>query len=250
FILLLFWSIKSYSQDNFSRIAFGISGGLTKSYTGLTYGASSTIPGFVAKDTYVIADNKTFGGSLDYYFTPFINAGISYDKISIRQEADKNNRAFISNFSAIEVKGKVSVGQFVDFSSTPFLYSFRNLYVGLGIGFINGKNNVGDYVSGSNPSDAKPYFPRRMNANDFGKSKFSGVISLPLSFGYFINIYNSYQEPKVVLGIDYKLVYAFSDDLDGYKNDPSYFSNKSKDVYTTLGLSVKYLFGPQGLYYR
>nr|MBC7612319.1 hypothetical protein [Pseudopedobacter sp.] len=242
FILLLFGSIKSYSQANFSRIAIGVNGGLTKPYTGLSYGPSTTIPGYVAKDTYVIADNKTFGGSLDYYFTPFINAGISYDKISIRQEADKYNRAYISNFSAIEFKGKVSVGQFVDFSSTPFLYSFRNLNVGLGLGLINGSNNVSDFGSTA--------FPRRENSHDLGKSKFSGVISLPFSIGYFINIYNSYQEPKVVLGIDYKLVYTLSDDLDGYNNDPSYFSNKLNDAYTSFSFSIKYLFGPKGLYYR
>jgi hypothetical protein len=242
FILLLLGSIKSYSQANFSRISIGINGGLTKSYTGLSYGPSSTIPGFVAKDTYIIADNKTFGGSLDYYFTPFINAGISFDKISIRQETDKYNRAFISNFSAIEVKGKVSVGQFIDFSSTPFLYSFRNVNVGLGLGFINGSNNVSDFGSG--------VFPSRENIHDLGKSKFSGVISLPFSIGYFINIYNAYQEPKVVLGVDYKLVYAFSNDLGGYNNDPSYFTHKLDNAYTTFGFSIKYLFGPKGLYYR
>lgn len=112
----------------------------------------------------------------------------------------------------------------------------------MGLGFISGTNNVADFGSGS--------FPSRQHANDFGKSKYNGVLSLPLSIGYFVNFYNVYQEPKVVLGINYKMNFTFTDDLDGYSDDPNIFENNSKDVYTTLNLSLKYLFGPKGLYYR
>lgn len=242
FILLLFSSIKSFSQANFSRIGLGLGGGLTTAYTGMAYGLSPIIPGFNPSKGLTTNKNKYFGGTLDYYFTPFITAGISYDNITIKDGTDKWNRAFISKFNAIELKGKVAVGQFVDFSSTPFLYTLRNLNVSLGVGFISGSNNVGEFGSGT--------FPSRQHANDLGKSKFSGVVSLPMSVGYFINIYDAYQEPKIVIGINYKFVYTFSDDLDGYNDDPAYFSNDLKDIYTTTGISIKYLFGPKGLYYR
>jgi hypothetical protein len=89
-----------------------------------------------------------------------------------------------------------------------------------------------------------------MHAGDIGKSKFSSVVALPISIGYNINLYNAYQEVKFVVGFEYKTVFTTSDDLDGFADDPNMFQNNSKDVYTSLGISIKYLFGPTGLYFK
>jgi hypothetical protein len=140
------------------------------------------------------------------------------------------------------VKGSVALGQFIDFSYSPVFYNLRNLNASLGLGFINGTNNVADFGSGT--------FPSRQHANDLGKSKFSGVLSLPATIGYFVNFYNVYQEPKIVLGVNYKMNFTFSDDIDGYNDNPAIFQNNSKDVFTTMSFSLKYLFGPKGLYYK
>lgn len=252
-ILLLFISVNAFSQTNLFRIGLGINSGITTAYTGLTYGLSPDIPGLSGLDpTKSLTINKasTFGGSLDYYFSPFITAGLGYNKVQLKDGPDKHNRAFVSDFSAIEIRGSVAVGQFIDYSYSPFLYAIRNVNAGVGIGFISGKNNVEDYPPGSTAEDPTP-FPRRLHADDLGKSKFSSVISLPITMGYDINIYNAYQEVKFVVGLKYKMVFTTSDDLDGFADDPNRgFQNNAKDAYTTLGVSVRYLFGPTGLFFK
>jgi hypothetical protein len=241
-ILLILGALKAYPQANFSRIGIGVGGGLTTAYTGLSYGLSPIIPGFNPVKGLSTNKSRYFGGFLDYYFTPFITAGLEYNNLELKDGTDKHNRAFVSKLSAIEIKGTVALGQFVDFAYSPFLYNIRNINASLGLGFISGTNNVADFGSG--------LFPSRQHANDFGKSKYSGVISIPASIGYNLNIYDAYQEVKFVVGVNYKMSFTLSDDIDGYNDDPAIFENNSKDAYTTLGVSVKYLFGPRGLYYR
>lgn len=241
FIFLL-GTLQGFSQANFSRISIGLNGGLSTSYTGLSYGLSPVIPGFSPVKGLMLNKSQSFGGSLEYYFSPFINAGLEYNSVSLKDGTDKHNRAFISNLTSIEVRGSVAIGQFIDFSYSPVLYNLRNLNASLGVGFISGNNNVADFGSGT--------FPSRQHPDDLGRSKYSGVLSLPASIGYFVNFYNVYQEPKFVLGLNYKMNFTFSDDIDGYNDNPVFFENNSKDVYTTVNFSVKYLFGPKGLYYK
>lgn len=253
FILFLFASVKAFSQAEFNRIGFGVTAGLTTAFTGLTYGDSpiAGLVGFSPKKDLSINKAKVFGGSLDYYFTPFIYGGVEYNQVQLKDGPDKHNRAFVSDFSSIEIRGNVSAGQFIDFSYSPFLYAIRNANVGLGIGFISGKNNVADYPPGSTAADTGLPFPRRTHIDDLGKSKFSGVVSLPITIGYDVNIYNAFQEVKFVVGFKYKMVFTTSDDLDGFADDPNAgYQNNAKDAYTTLNVSLKYLFGPKGLYFK
>ena len=241
-IITSFFSLTVFSQANFSRIGIGITGGLTSNFSDFSYGLSPIIPGFNPVKTFSINKTRVFGGSLDYFFTPFINAGIEYNSVQLKDGTDKHNRAFVSDFSSIEVRGNVSVGQFIDFSYSPFLYAIRNVNAGLGLGFISGKNNVADFGSGTIPS--------RQHPNDLGKSEFSGVVSFPITIGYNLNIYDVYQETKFVIGFNYKMNFTSSDNIDGYSDDPRIFENNSNDVYTSFTVSAKYLFGPKGLYFR
>ncbi len=248
-------SVQAFSQAQFSRIGFGVAGGLTTAFTGLTYGLSPDVfplAGVDPNKTLTINKSKVLGASLDYYFTPFIHGGVEYNMVQLKDGTDKYNRAFISDFSSIEIRGNVSAGQFIDFSYSPFLYAIRNVNAGIGIGFISGKNNVAEFDENL-PLDATTPFPRRTHDEDIGKSKFSSVISLPISVGYNLNIYNAYQEVKFVVGFKYKMVFTTSDDLDGFADDPntaSNFQNNAKDAYTTFGVSLKYLFGPTSLYFK
>lgn len=242
FFILFLGTLQGFSQANFNRLGIGFNAGLSTSYTGLTYGLSPIIPGFNPAKGITINKSQAFGGSFEYYFTPFINAGVEYNSVSLKDGTDKYNRAFISKLSSIEVRGTAALGQFIDFSYSPVFYNLRNLNASLGLGFISGTNNVADFGAGT--------FPSRQHADDLGKSKFSGVLSLPATIGYFVNFYNVYQEPKIVLGVNYKMNFTFSDDIDGYNDNPNIFENNSKDAFTTVSFSLKYLFGPKGLYYK
>lgn len=242
-LVLVLLTLSAFSQANFYKLGIGVNAGLTTAYTGFSYGESPIIEDFSPNKTLSINKSKAFGGSLDYYFTPFISAGAEYNMVQLKDGVDKHNRQFVSDFSSIEIRGNVSAGQFFDFSYNPLLYNLRTLNVGLGIGVINGKNNVKDWDS--------PESPRRQHKNDIGKSKFENVLAIPASVGYNFNFYNGYDEVFMQLGFNYKVVFTFSDDIDGYNDNPVLFpANKSNDVYTTLGASLKFMFGPRGLYFR
>jgi len=256
-IFILLGTIKAFSQANFYKIGVGVNAGLTTAYTGLSYTADLTAPYRDATKGIGTNKTKTFGGSLDYYFTPFINAGVEYNIVQLKDGPDQHLREFISDFSSIEVRGNVSAGQFFDFSYNPLLYTLRTVNVGLGFGVISGENNVNPYnpaLDGSlaDPVNGKNLQERysRQHANDIGKKKFSSILTIPASVGYNFNFYNGYDELFLQLGLNYKMVFTFSDDIDGYNDDPTQFANKSNDVYTTLGVSLKYMFGPRGLYFR
>lgn len=234
---------QSFSQANFSRIGIGLQGGLSTAYTGLSYDNSLGAPFPNASKGIGTNKSQALGGSLDYYFTPFISAGVEYNSVSLKDGPDQHRRQFVSTFSSIEVRGNVAAGQFIDFSYSPVLYNLRNLNASLGFGVISGKNNVQNFTVAGAPFS-------RQHPNDQGKSEFKNVLALPATIGYNLNIYNGYDEVAFVLGLNYKMVFTFSDDIDGYNDDPTVFANNSKDAYTTLSFSVKYLFGPKGLFYK
>jgi hypothetical protein len=241
-ITILLGSLTGFSQTNFYKLGIGFNAGVSTAYTGLSYTGDEAASDPDATKDLSINKSKAFGGSIDYYFTPFINAGIEYNMVQLKDGPDQYERQFVSDFSAIEFRANVSAGQFFDFSYSPLLYSLRTLNVGLGFGVVSGKNNVEDWDSGLKPS--------RQHGNDIGKKEFSNVFTIPASIGYNFNFYNAYDEAFLQLGLNYKVVFTTSDDIDGFNDDPTIFSNKAKDIYTTLGVSLKYMFGPRRVSFR
>ena len=260
-IILLLSSLSGFSQANFYQFGIGLQGGVTTAYTGLSYGDLKVInpstgidTTFTAKDGIAINKDKSFGLSLDYYFTPFISAGIEYNMVYLKDGPDRHNRQFESKFSNIELRGNVAAGQFFDYSYNPLVYALRNVNLSLGLGMISGTNNVKPYNpaldsrSTGGKNEQEPF--SRQHRNDLGQSKYSTVLNLPMTIGYRINFFNAYNQNLFQVGVHYKMVFTFSDDIDGYNDNPAMFQNNSKDAYTTLSFSVKYLFGPTKIFYR
>ena len=241
-ISILLGSLTGFSQANFYKLGIGFNAGMSTAYTGLSYTGDEAASDRDAAKELSTNKSKAFGGSLDYYFTPFINAGMEYNMVQLKDGPDQYERQFVSDFSSIEFRANVSAGQFFDFSYSPLLYSLRTLNVGLGFGVVSGKNNVEDWDSGLNP--------KRQHGNDLGKKEFSNVFTIPASIGYNFNFYNAYDEAFLQLGLNYKVVFTTSDDIDGYNDNPAIFSNKAKDIYTTLGVSLKYMLGPRRVSFR
>ncbi|KHJ38285.1 hypothetical protein PBAC_14880 [Pedobacter glucosidilyticus] len=241
-IILLLSSLSGFSQANFYRFGIGLQGGITTAYTGLSYKGAMIASNPDADKKLGTNKSRTLGGSLDYYFTPFISAGVEYNMVQLTDGPDQYNRQFVADFSNIELRGNVAAGQFFDYSYNPLVYALRNINLSLGLGVISGKNNVADYTEATDP--------RRQHANDIGKSEYSTVLNLPTTIGYRINFFNAYNQNLFQVGVHYKMVFTFSDDIDGFNDNPAMFQNNSKDAYTTLGFSVKYLFGPTKIFYR
>jgi len=207
----------------------GVNAGLTMPFTDLNY--KEGLPDVNNKRKLLMA--PTFGGSLDYYFTPFLNAGVEYNMVSLKEGPDMHDREYTSDFSSIEIRAGVSLGQFVDYQYNDILYALRGLNLSLGYGIISGKNTA-----------------EKKHAADIGKDKFENVSALPITIGYNFVFYNQYDEQKVLLGLNLKTVFTNSDDINGYNDDPNQgFKNKAKDFYSTFGISLKYMFGPRSLYY-
>lgn len=260
-IILLLSSFSGFSQANFFRFGIGLQGGISTAYTGLSYGnlkVTNPITGtdttFTAKDGLALNKSKNFGLSVDYYITPFISAGLEYNMVTLKDGPDRHNRQFIADFSNIELRGNIAAGQFFDYSYNPLVYALRNVNLSLGLGMISGKNNVKPYNpaldsrSTGGKNEQEPF--SRQHRNDLGQSKYNSVLNLPMTIGYRFNVYDAYNVAFLQVGINYKMVFTFSDDIDGYNDNPSIYQNNSKDAYTTLGFSVKYLFGPTKIFYR
>jgi hypothetical protein len=242
-IILLLSSFSGFSQANYFQFGIGLQGGISTAYTGLSYEGAMIASNPLADKKLGTNKSRTFGGSLDYYVTPFISAGLEYNMVQLKDGPDQYNRQFISDFSNIELRGNIAAGQFFDYSYNPLIYALRNVNLSLGIGMLSGKNNVAEYTETDK-------YPRRQHANDLGQSKFNTVLNLPMTIGYRFNVYDAYNVAFLQVGINYKMVFTFSDDIDGFNDNPLFFENNSKDAFTTLGFSVKYLFGPTKLFYR
>lgn len=253
-----------FGQSQFYNIAVGVNAGMSTAFTGLNY-KSGLAPFEKNEKSLMINKSSSFGGSLDYYFTPFLNAGIEYNMTSLKDGPDKHNRQFTSSLTSIELRAGVSLGQFVDYTYNDILYALRGLNISIGYGMISGSNTVKDYIENIDAalgidergnvdipeSQRKIYNPAgyRQHAGDLGKSKFSNVSMVPFTIGYNFIVYNQYEEQKMLVGINLKTVITGSDDLDGFNDDPKIFNNKAKDLYSVFGVSLKYMFGPRSLYY-
>lgn len=242
-IILLLSSLSGFSQANFYKFGIGLQAGTTTAYTGLSYEGAMIASNPDAEKKLGTNKSITFGGSLDYYVTPFISAGLEYNMVQLIDGPDQYKRQFKADFSNIELRGNIAAGQFFDYSYNPLIYALRNVNLSLGLGMISGKNNVAEYTEIDK-------YPRRQHANDLGKMKYSSVLNLPMTIGYRFNVYDTYNVAFLQVGVHYKMVFTFSDDIDGYNDNPTFFENNSKDAYTTLGFSIKYLFGPTKIFYR
>lgn len=254
-VLLILISLQAFSQGNFSKLGFGLHGGATMPFTGFTY---DNAPNATTTSTKTFGINKStgFGASLDYFLSPYASFGLEYNSLELKDGPDQHNRAFISKFSSIEINGTLAAGQIINASYYSILNEFKNLNISLGAGIISGTNNVNDYnpdldLSKNNPPGPNNQLPySRQHGGDIGKSEFKNILAIPVGIGYYRNVYNAYDEVQFQIGLKYKTVFTFTDDLDGFNDDPTRFKNKSNDVYSTLSLSIKFIFGPKGIYYR
>lgn len=245
------------AQAEFYNFAIGVQGGMTTAFTGFNYknGVYSE-----ASKSLTINKSKAYGATVDYYFTPFINAGLEYNIVQLKDGPDKHKRQFVSDFSTIEIRGSVALGQLVDYKYNDLLYVMRGLNFGLGYGVLSGSNNVKDFdpILDKRNDQTLPEEDRvnqnplgaRQHKGDIGKKDFKNVSMFPITIGYNYIIYNQYDEQQILLGLNWKTVFTNSDDIDGFNDDPTKFANKAKDMYSVVGISVKYMFGTKSLFYK
>lgn len=241
----------SFAQvSNFYNIGIGINAGVTHPYTDLNYKEGLPIYSNNVKEL-ENSISASFGGSIDYYFTPFVNMGLEYNQVGLRQNQDHHGRQYDATFSSIEFRLGASLGQFLNYGHYGYndaLYALRGLNMSIGYAIISGTNNVGDFDKSNDPEYRKKFEYFRKHANDLGKSEFKGVSAIPVTIGYNFIFNNQYNEQVFLLGLNLKTVFTNSDNINGYNDDPAIYDNKAKDSYAVFGISLKYLFGTKNIY--
>lgn len=212
-LLSIVLAAPSYGQ-NFYRLSAGVSAGATYTFTDV--------------------DKGNFGyayqGSLDYYFTPFVTAGIDA-QMGVAKGGnvltDTHSREFTNSYKAFTFNVKIRSGEMTDFYYSPFLSAIQGLYVGAGVGYVqNNMTNIartkGTYV-----------FP--------GEDKSSGLM-LPVNLGLDINFPNYYGEVRFIVNINYQSNFVFNDNFDGYNDPIELFRNRAPDMFSVLSVGLKYTF--------
>ncbi len=222
------------AQYNYSRISVGLNFGVTTPYTDIK-----------KEGRFNSFSNKSNGVNLnaDYYFSPFITAGLEYGSYGLQSPQDVHNRSYKNRLSTITARGAVQAAQFIDFSYSPVLGYLKNLYAGAGIGLIS---------TSAKQSDPDPTFQDRNYdlATNTYISKFSNELYIPLDIGYNVQIFDGFDKTRFILNFGYQFNVSFSDNLDGFSDTPSIFINRSKDQFSFFHIGAKFLFGPEGIYYN
>lgn len=215
----------AYCQyKNFSKFSVGAGVGMTQSYTDVKQ------PG--------MAQSIRLSG--DYYFSPFLTAGLEgqFGKIHGGDVMkDPHKREFTNSYTAIVANGKVHLGQFIDHELNPLMSNIKGLYLGTGLGIIN--NSMSDIVRVAPGSDY--VFP--------GMDKSMNIV-LPISAGFEYGIDDYWGKTRFLVTAGFQFNFTFGEGIDGYNDPPAKFKNTSPDVYTLTTIGIKYCFGPEGLYSR
>lgn len=220
--LFLFGPTAASAQSNFYKFGIGAGAGATQSFADV-YNKGTSIAGYAA---------------VDFYFTPYFNIGLEYQKGEIRggDEHDANvyYREFSNQYQAIILHSKVQLGTFVDYQRSGFLNAIRGLYVGTGLGVI--ENNHRFSIRRS-----------EILNETFPGLDYSIEAFLPLNLG--INIYypDRVGSNRLVLNINYQTNIAFGEGLDSYDNSIKTFKTGMPDMYLFLSAGLRYHFGIIGL---
>ncbi|WP_207422873.1 hypothetical protein [Desertivirga brevis] len=216
----------TFSQYNYYRMAAGGTAGVNTAFADL----SKKIPA------------PTLGGSLDFFITPFASLGFEVQKGILSggdREKDKHHRFFQNNYSSLSFGTKIHLGQVVDFRNSNFLHAMRHFYMGIGMGVI--KNSIKDDKIVRIQPGTGWKFPGTNSSTD---------ITFPLNTGMNFNITDRWGYTRYIFNLNYQLNITAGEGMDGY-NDASFGAPWSNipDMYGVASFSLKFCFGPQGLYY-
>ncbi|WP_316841090.1 outer membrane beta-barrel protein [Pedobacter gandavensis] len=220
--LSLLFVIPAKSQSNFYKVSAGGGFGLTQSFTD------------VKKSNFGLAGY----GVIDYYFSPFISAGIEGQMGEINgsdAKKDPNARQFINAYTAINLNTKFGLGALIDYNPGSFASKIKGLYLGAGLGVV--MNSVSN-VRKSTPTQVTRY-PGKDQSND---------ILVPINLG--INFYFTERSgyTRYILNFNYQSNFTLGEGLDGYDNSTVNFKSGNPDIYTYFSAGIRYQFGSMGLH--
>lgn len=206
-LILGFLTQSADAQQSFRKFGIGIGGGLADSYTDRS---QSDVGSLVL-------------GTLDYFFTPYLNAGLELQGGNISgfsEDAESGRKqGFDGEFVALQVRGKVHAGEFV---AHPRRYKLVNdsfvtralkgLYLGTGGGVI---------IIRSRADSEAAYHNKELY--------------LPAMAG--TDVYLG-QDSRLLLNLNYQLNFVLGDRIDGVA-----MAGSKNDLFSSVTIGFTYTLG-------
>jgi len=197
----------------------------------------STIRGY----TNVAKQNNTLAASVFYSYYPSPYTPITFELQKGRlwggsRVTDEYGREYENNYYNFGVHADLQMGQVIDYSQNNFMNVLKNIYFGIGAGFVDDdiQNQRTNLIASGQYAVGTYTFP--------GKDK---SINPDVNFrvGYEFKFYNEYDEPYLRLHVEYTHHVVFGEGLDGYNDPPSVFRNDVSDQYRQITIGMIYNFG-------
>ncbi|WP_316848409.1 hypothetical protein [Pedobacter psychrodurus] len=220
---------SSFAQSNYFKMSYGFGGGMNRSYT----------------DVYRGDLGKIVYGVFDYHMTPFLTVGLEGQYGRIKggiKVKDPSGRRFVNKYTAVSANLKVMLGEFINYDKGGFLYNIRGVYLGFGLGAIN--NNLTN-IARYRPTEAPSSDSRRFAGEDKSVN-----LVLPVNLGYNYYIKDSYGYMRYVINVNAQSNFTFGEGLDGYNESGLKSNNNYPDMYNSVTVGFRYMFGTVRSYHK
>jgi len=226
--LFVFIGSFSFAQSNYFKMSYGFGGGMNKSYT----------------DVYEGDYGKIVYDVFDYHITPFLTIGLEGQYGRIKggiAVKDPSGRWFVNKYTALTANLKLMLGELVNYRQGGLLYNMRGIYVGFGLGAINNNiSNIARYPPQASGSDRQPYG---------GEDKSTNLL-LPINLGFNYYIKDSYGYMRYVINVNAQSNFTFGEGLDGYNESRLSANNTYPDMYNSITVGFRYMFGNVRSYHK
>lgn len=147
-----------------------------------------------------------------------------------------NGMNVYNQFTALDISGRMSVGQIFKFPRNFFCKTLFGIYGGVGIGYMS--NYVSNITLKFKRQDK--YLITDYNSNNI-KTRTTNFF-LPLTLGW-----NIHMTKRCIFNINYQFSYAFSDYLDGYNFQQPTATNKYNCMFSVLSFGLNFYIGQVGI---
>lgn len=218
--LSLLFCIHVKAQSNFYKISVGGGFGVTQSFTDLK------------KHSFGLAGY----GLADYYFTPFISAGIEGQMGKIKGDDTKippNERYFTNSYKAFTLNGRIALGALIDYEKNGFSNTIKGLYLGAGLGLVLNK------VDRIKEDREVPLYPGKESSKNL-------LFPVNVGINFYFSDHSDYT--RYILNFNYQSNLTIGEGLDGYDDSSKKFRSGNPDIYTYFSVGLRYQFGSVGLF--
>jgi len=150
-----------------------------------------------------------------------------------------NGLSVYNQFTAVDLNGRVSLGEFFKYPKNFLCKTLFGLYAGVGIGFMsNDVSNVTLKFKYQDKYSITQYDPLNISTRTTN-------FFIPFNLGF-----NLHMTRRCMFNVNYQFSYAFSDYLDGYDFQAPVATNKYNDMFSVLSFGLNFYIGKVGYHYR